>query len=146
MPRSIRECRCTSAPVLVQTNAYTVLSSTLPGQAAHGTTSKSTTSARCTGAGYSCCYEDKNLNTVPQGSIRFATSGNGGAKWYGGVEPPPFEILSGFTSYRVGADSMKVVFHAHTHTTARCSTRPHRSCRALRLRSRPPRRAAQPRL
>jgi len=70
----------------------------------------------CTGAGYFCCYEDKNLDTVPQGSIRFATSGNGGAKWYGGVEPPPFEILSGFTSYRVGANSMKVVFHAHNGT------------------------------
>ena len=49
---------------------------------------------------------------MPQGSIRFATSGIGGAKWYGGAEPPPFEILSGFTPYRVGAGSMKV-FHAH---------------------------------
>jgi hypothetical protein len=70
----------------------------------------------CTGAGYFCCYSDTNLNTVPQNSIKFATSGRGGADWYGGVKPPPFEILSGFTSYRVGADSMTVYFHAHNGT------------------------------
>jgi hypothetical protein len=62
----------------------------------------------CSGAGMFCCYADSNLNTVPQNSIKFATSGPGGASWYGGVTPPPFEILSGFTSYRVGPDSMKV--------------------------------------
>ena len=67
-------------------------------------------------SGFLCCYEDSNLGTVPQGSIRFATSGGGGEKWYGGVTPPPFQILSGFTSYRIGADSMKVVFHAHNGT------------------------------
>jgi hypothetical protein len=68
------------------------------------------------GAGMYCCYVDKNLDTVPQNSIKFATSGSGGAMWFGGIKPPPFEILSGFTSYRVGADSMKVYYHAHNGT------------------------------
>ena len=62
-----------------------------------------------------CCYQDSNLNTVPQNSIKFAVSGGGAAEWWG-VKPVPFEILSGFTSYRVGADSMAVVYHAHNGT------------------------------
>ena len=69
-----------------------------------------------TGAGMFCCYSDKNLGTVPEKSIKFASSGAGGEYWYGGVKPPPFQILSGFTSYRVGSDSMKVVYHAHNGT------------------------------
>ena len=69
-----------------------------------------------TGAGMSCCYADKNLGTVPQNSIKFASSGSGGAEWWGGVPIPDFTILSGFTSYRVGADSMKVYYHAHNGT------------------------------
>ena len=69
-----------------------------------------------TGAGYFCCYEDTNLGTVPQGSIKFASSGTGGAEWWGGVPIPDFEILSGFTSYRIGPDSMKVYYHAHNGT------------------------------
>ena len=69
-----------------------------------------------TGAGMFCCYEDKNLGTVPQNSIKFASSGKGGAEWWGGVPIPDFEILSGFTSYRIGPDSMKVYYHAHNGT------------------------------
>jgi len=69
-----------------------------------------------TGAGMFCCYEDRNLDTVPQNSIKFASSGKGGAEWWGGVPIPDFEILSGFTSYRIGADSMKVYYHAHNGT------------------------------
>ena len=80
----------------------------------------------CTGAGKECCYEDTNLNTVPQGSVKFAmvggipsqphqkTSGPPGQGW----QPMPggFEPLSGFTSYRVGPETMSVVFHAHNGT------------------------------
>ena len=51
-----------------------------------------------TGAGMFCCYADKNLGTVPQNSIKFASSGPGGALWWGNVTIPDFEILSGFTS------------------------------------------------
>lgn len=69
-----------------------------------------------TGAGMMCCYNDTNLGTVPQNSIKFATSGTFGAEWWGGVPIPDFDILSGFTSYRVGADSMQVVYHAHNGT------------------------------
>jgi hypothetical protein len=66
-----------------------------------------------TGAGKFCCYKDSNLDTVPQGSIKFAISGTGAVDWRG-LKPVPFEILSGFTSYRIGPKSMKVVFHAHS--------------------------------
>ena len=78
----------------------------------------------CTGAGKECCYEDTNLDTVPQDSIKFAMSGGipsqphqkevgpRGSQW----QPMPFEPLSGFTSYRVGAESMQVYFHAHNGT------------------------------
>jgi len=69
-----------------------------------------------TGAGMFCCYEDTNLGTVPQSAIKFASAGKGGDKWWGGVPIPSFEILSGFTSYRIGADSMKVYYHAHNGT------------------------------
>ena len=51
-----------------------------------------------------------------QDSIKFATSGTGGSSWYGNVSIPDFTILSGFTSYRVGPDSMKVYYHAHNGT------------------------------
>lgn len=68
-----------------------------------------------TGAGKFCCYEDSNLDTVPVDSIKFAISGNGAMDWRG-LKPAPFEILSGFTSYRIGPDSMKVVYHAHNGT------------------------------
>ena len=50
-----------------------------------------------TGAGHFCCYPDTNLGTVPQGSIRFATSGRGGMDWWG-RRPVDFELLSGFVS------------------------------------------------
>ncbi len=66
-----------------------------------------------TGAGKFCCYEDSNLNTVPVNSIQFAISGTGAVDWRG-IQPVPFTILSGFTSYRIGPDSMKVYFHAHS--------------------------------
>jgi len=69
-----------------------------------------------TGAGMFCCYADKNLGTVPENSIKFASSGKGGALWWGNVTIPDFEILSGFTSYRIGPDSMKVYYHAHNGT------------------------------
>jgi hypothetical protein len=69
-----------------------------------------------TGAGFFCCYADRNLGTVPQNSIKFASSGPGGEMWWGNVTIPDFEILSGFTSYRVGPDSMKVYYHAHNGT------------------------------
>lgn len=62
-----------------------------------------------TGAGKFCCYDYKNLDTVPRGSIKFAMSGPHGTQW----EPMPFEVLSGFTSYRIGRESMQVYFHAH---------------------------------
>jgi tartrate-resistant acid phosphatase type 5 len=51
----------------------------------------------CTGAGRSCCYKDQNLDTVPQGSIRFAASGSGGTDWWG-RRPPNFQLLAGFVS------------------------------------------------
>jgi hypothetical protein len=62
--------------------------------------------------GYMCCYKDSNLNTVPVGSIKFAMSGAGAEMWWG-EDPAPFEVLSGFTSYRIGAESMRVYYHAH---------------------------------
>ena len=65
-----------------------------------------------TGAGKECCYADSNLGTVPVGSIQFAAAGEGGAMWWGGTPIPPQQVQSGFTSYRVGDDSMRVVYHA----------------------------------
>jgi hypothetical protein len=52
----------------------------------------------CTGAGKFCCYADKNLDTVPQGSIQFAMSGAGGTDWWGRApwSPPEFDLLAGF--------------------------------------------------
>lgn len=65
-----------------------------------------------TGSGMACCYGDTNLEKVPKGSVKFAMVGPGGSEF----EKMPFAPLSGFTSYRVGADSMRVVFHAHNGT------------------------------
>jgi tartrate-resistant acid phosphatase type 5 len=65
-----------------------------------------------TGSGMACCYGDTNLKKVPKGSVKFAMVGPGGSEF----QPMPFTPLSGFTSYRVGADSMRVVFHAHNGT------------------------------
>ena len=50
-----------------------------------------------TGAGHFCCYADKNLGTVPRGSIKFAMSGLGGSEFWG-QRPPNFELFSGFVS------------------------------------------------
>eukprot|EP01048_Picozoa_sp_COSAG05_P018584 COSAG05_NODE_2741_length_2705_cov_1.798542_2_plen_474_part_01 len=44
--------------------------------------------------------------------MKFAMVGAGGSEF----EPMPFTPLSGFTSYRIGADSMRVHFHAHNGT------------------------------
>ena len=66
-----------------------------------------------TGAGKFCCYDDTHLDTVPRNSIKFAMSGSKGEAWM----PMPFDdILSGFTSYRVGAESMQVYYHSHNGT------------------------------
>ena len=62
-----------------------------------------------TGSGMQCCYHDGHLHQVPNGSVKFAMVGAGGSEF----EPMPFTPLSGFTSYRIGADSMRVHFHAH---------------------------------
>jgi len=66
-----------------------------------------------TGAGKECCYGGSNVDKNPKGSIKWWMSGQGGS----GYEPMPFKIKSGFTSFRVGTDSMKVVYHAHNGTT-----------------------------
>ena len=60
-----------------------------------------------------CCYADKNLGTVPENSIKFASSGKGGALWWGNVTIPDFEILSGFTSCVEPPPPL------HTHTCTR---------------------------
>ena len=66
-----------------------------------------------TGAGKFCCYDDTHLDTVPRNSIKFAMSGTKGEAWM----PMPFDnILSGFTSYRVGPESMEVYFHSDNGT------------------------------
>jgi len=65
-----------------------------------------------TGAGKECCYEDTNANTVPIGSVKFAMAGKGGSEW----QDMPFLMKSGFTSYRIAAESMKVYYHAHNGT------------------------------
>ena len=70
-----------------------------------------------TGSGMACCYADSNLAKVPKGSVRFAMVGGPGKGPTGsGWEPMPFDMKSGFTSYRIGAESMEVVFHAHNGT------------------------------
>ena len=74
-----------------------------------------------TGSGMQCCYPDANLYhpLIPEGSVKFAMvfgpeqmDGPAGS----GYEPMPFSMLGGFTSYRVGAESMVVVFHAMNGT------------------------------
>ena len=67
-----------------------------------------------TGSGMACCYGDTNLAKVPKGSVKFAMVGPHGSEF----QPMPAGItpLSGFTSYRVGADSMEVVFHSDNGT------------------------------
>merc|ERR550514_1782985 len=66
------------------------------------------------GAGMSCCYGDSSLSRVPKGSVRFAMVGSGGAAF----QPMPKGLtpLSGFTSFRFGAESFAVHFHAHDGT------------------------------
>merc|ERR1719198_2471129 len=61
-----------------------------------------------------CCYADSHLHQVPNGSVKFAMVGSGGSSF----EPMPAGLspLSGFTSYRIGADSMKVFFHSDNGT------------------------------
>jgi len=71
-----------------------------------------------TGAGKFCCYDFSNLDTVPRGSIKFAMSGPHGTQW----EPMPFEILSGFTSYRIGSEFMQVYCAYATPLKLRCRT------------------------
>ncbi len=65
-----------------------------------------------TGSGMSCCYADSHLQSVPAGSTKFAMVGSHGAQF----ESMPFDMLSGFTTYRVAKDHMTVVFHAHNGT------------------------------
>eukprot|EP01047_Picozoa_sp_COSAG01_P038266 COSAG01_NODE_3096_length_6591_cov_5.863986_3_plen_82_part_00 len=72
---------------------------------------------------------------MPQGSIQFAISGAGAMDWRG-LKPVPFEILSGFTSYRIGPKSMKVVFHAHSALPLPASVSACLFC--VRIRSPPP--------
>ena len=51
------------------------------------------------------------------GSVRFAmVDGPGDGPTGSGFEPMPFAMLGGFTSYRIGVESMEVVFHAHNGT------------------------------
>ena len=70
-----------------------------------------------TGSGMACCYADSNLAKVPKGSVRFAMVGGPGKGPTGyGWEPMPLDMKSGFTLYRIGAESMEVVFHAHNGT------------------------------
>jgi len=66
-----------------------------------------------TGAGKECCYDGKNVDKNPKGSIKWWMSGSGGS----GYQPMPFKMKAGFTSYRVSIDSMQVVYHAHNGTT-----------------------------
>jgi len=65
-----------------------------------------------TGAGMSCCYSDTNKDKVPNGSVKFFTAGPGGSEY----QPLPIQMKSGFTTFRITADSMKVVYHAHEGT------------------------------
>eukprot|EP01045_Picozoa_sp_COSAG04_P002798 COSAG04_NODE_107_length_25959_cov_6.617865_3_plen_369_part_00 len=66
-----------------------------------------------TGSGMSCCYPDGNLDKVPKGSVKFAMVGAQGSQY----EKMPFDgMMSGFTSYRIGPESMAVHYHAHNGT------------------------------
>ena len=66
-----------------------------------------------TGSGMSCCYPDGNLDKVPKGSVKFAMVGAQGSEY----EKMPFDgMMSGFTSYRIGPESMAVHYHAHNGT------------------------------
>jgi len=70
-----------------------------------------------TGAGMQCCYPDDALYQVPPGSVRFAmVAGPEYGPTGSGYQPMPFGMIGGFTSYRIGAESMEVVFHAHNGT------------------------------
>jgi hypothetical protein len=65
-----------------------------------------------TGAGMSCCYSASHVKNCPNESIKFHTAGPGGSAY----QPMPFPLKSGFTSFRLTDESMKVVFHAHNGT------------------------------
>lgn len=65
-----------------------------------------------TGAAMSCCYSASHTASVPQGSVKFFTAGSGGSQH----QPMPFNLKSGFTTFRIGSDFMKVVYHAHNGT------------------------------
>ena len=72
-----------------------------------------------TGSGMQCCYPDAHLTDplIPAGSVRFAmVDGPGDGPTGSGFEPMPFAMVGGFTSYRIGVESMEVVFHAHNGT------------------------------
>lgn len=65
-----------------------------------------------TGAGKACCYDPSKASKNPKGSIKWWMAGKGGS----GYQPMPFPMESGFTSFRIDADAMKIVFHAHNGT------------------------------
>jgi acid phosphatase/tartrate-resistant acid phosphatase type 5 len=62
------------------------------------------------GAGMECCYGVDNVGKVPKDSIKFWMGGSQGK----GYQPMPGGIVpkSGFASFQIGADSMKVVYHS----------------------------------
>ena len=65
----------------------------------------------CTGAGKYCCYADTNLNTVPEGSIKFSVSGPGGEDWWG-RSPTAFELQSGLPRL-IAPDSVSPMLAAY---------------------------------
>jgi hypothetical protein len=62
------------------------------------------------GAGMECCYDVSNAKKCPKDSIKFWMGGKGGT----GHQPMPKGITpkSGFASFQIGAESMKVVYHS----------------------------------
>lgn len=60
----------------------------------------------------SCCYEPKHTADVPKDSVKFFTAGAGGSEY----QKLSMVMKSGFTSFLLGDESMKVVFHAHNGT------------------------------
>ncbi|KAJ8604122.1 hypothetical protein CTAYLR_001798 [Chrysophaeum taylorii] len=64
------------------------------------------------GNGMECCYDPTNADKNPDESIKFFAAGPGGSTY----EPMPFTLKSGFASFHVTSDNMRVDLHAHNGT------------------------------
>lgn len=63
------------------------------------------------GAGKECCYDNKNMDKVPDGLIKFMISGEGGGGIRIGYDGNKELISGGFQSLSFGDEDVTVIFY-----------------------------------